>query len=145
MSTVDGSYGKPLPDSSDPLTAPFWAHARARQLAVQRCAQCGDLHFPPTQVCPICLAEHQEWRVVSGRGSVLSWVRFHRAYWPGFQRELPYDVCLITLDEGPTLLSNLVDPPEDGIRTGLRVHAVFEEVTPDVTLPKFAWDRDVNA
>src|SRR5690242_1089619 len=131
------SYAKPLP-RKDPVAAPFWEHAAEERLAVQRCARCRDLRFPPTQVCPRCLSEEQEWQVVSGRGTVVSWVHFHQAYWPGFRPELPYNVVLVELDEGPRLLSNLVDPPSGGIAPGLRVRAVFEKVTADVTLPKFA-------
>jgi uncharacterized OB-fold protein len=131
------SYAKPLP-RKDPLAAPFWEHAQEERLAVQRCAKCRDLHFPPTQVCPACLSEEQEWQVVSGRGTVVSWVNFHQAYWTAFRPELPYNVVLVELDEGPRLLSNLVAPPADGIKPGMKVRAVFDKVTAEVTLPKFA-------
>jgi uncharacterized OB-fold protein len=130
-------YAKPLP-KPDALTAPFWAHAKARELAVQHCPQCNDLRFPPTQACPACLAEGQDWKVVSGAGVVLHWVHFHRAYWPGFEAELPYNVCAIRLVEGPILLSNVVGVPREALREGMKVRAVFQDVTPDVTLPKFA-------
>lgn len=130
------AYAKPLP-KPDPLTAPFWNHAREHKLAVQHCPQCNDLRYPPTQVCPACLAEGQDWKVVSGAGTVLHWVHFHRAYWPGFEAELPYNVCAIRLDEGPILLSNVIGATRETLREGMKVVAVFEDVTADVTLPKF--------
>jgi uncharacterized protein len=130
-------YQKPLP-RKDTLAAPFWEHAAEERLAVQRCAKCRDLHFPPTQVCPVCLSEEQEWQVVSGSGRVVSWVHFHQAYWPAFRAELPYNVVLVELDEGPRLLSNLVSPPAQGIEPGMKVRAVFEKATAEITLPKFA-------
>jgi uncharacterized OB-fold protein len=135
--TMSDAYAKPLP-RKDPLAAPFWEHAREERLAVQRCPRCGDLHFPPTQVCPSCLSEEQEWQVVSGDATIVSWVEFHQAYWPGFRAELPYNVVLVELAEGPRLLSNLVAPPAEGIRPGMKLRVVFDKATDELTLPKFA-------
>ncbi len=130
---MSATYAKPLP-VVDALTRGFWEHARAGRLAVQACKTCGDLHFPASPVCPACLSDAQEWRPMTGRGTIESWVEFHRAYWPGFQAELPYRVCLVRLEEGPLLLSNLVG---EGGDIGYAIHAVFEEVTAEITLPKF--------
>lgn len=129
-------YDKPLP-AIDALTRPYWEHARAHRLAVQRCAACGDRHFPPSPVCPACLSEQQDWEVVSGRASLLSWCRFHRAYWPGWRDELPYDVCIVRLEEGPLLVSNFAGPAPQDLHTGLALQAVFDDVTPDISLVRF--------
>ncbi len=127
-------YAKPLPQI-DALTKGFWEHARAGKLAVQVCLACEDAHFPACPVCPECLSDRQEWRATSGRGRLESWVEFHRAYWPGFAAELPYRACLVKLEEGPILISNLVGDPAE---IGDPVHAVFEKITDAVTLPKFS-------
>jgi uncharacterized OB-fold protein len=127
---------KPLP-IPDLLTAPFWENARRHRLSVQRCRDCGDRHFPPGPVCPRCLSEDQTWEVVSGYGTLVSWVTFHRAYWDGVKDALPYDVCLVRLDEGPLLLSNFMGERPAGLREGLKLEVVFDDVTQDVTLPKF--------
>ena len=129
-----GGYNKPLPQI-DAMTKGFWDHARAGKLALQVCDACGDAHFPASPVCPNCLSDKQQWKPASGRGTLESWVEFHRAYWPGFESELPFRVCLVRLAEGPILLSNLVG--EDA-EVGDPVHAVFEKVTEEVTLPKFS-------
>lgn len=134
------TYRKPLPAMND-VTRGFWELAREEKLAVQRCLRCGDRHFPPAPVCPACLADDQQWEVVSGRGTLLSWVTFHRAYWDGFAPDLPYDVCLVALDEGPMLVSNLVETAGATVAVGNRVEVVFERVTDDVTLPKFRLAR----
>jgi uncharacterized OB-fold protein len=63
-------------------------------------------------------------------------VEFHRAYWDGFKNELPYPVCLVQLEEGPLLVSNLVGDSGKA-RLGAPVRVVFEAVTEEVTLPKF--------
>lgn len=129
-------YDKPLPVITE-LTRGFWDHARARRLATQVCSACGDVHFPASPVCPKCLSDEQDWQPVSGRGRLESWVEFHRAYWPGFAGELPYRVCLIRLQEGPLMVSNLVGASAE---IGDPVHVVFEPVTDEITLPKFERD-----
>jgi uncharacterized OB-fold protein len=128
-------YNKPLP-KIDALTRPFWDHARQGKLAMQVCDDCADVHFPPTPVCPACLSDHQSWQIVSGDGVLESWIDLHRAYWPGFTDDLPYRVCIVKLAEGPLLASNLVGPSEDAKLHAL-VRVTFEQVTDEITLPKF--------
>jgi uncharacterized OB-fold protein len=127
---------KPRP-RIDTVSRGFWDGTRAGRLSVQVCDACADKHFPGSPVCPNCLSEAQSWVPVSGRGTLLSWVRFHRAYWDGFRTDLPYLVCLVRLDEGPMLISNLVDDEPNGIEIGAKVEVVFETVDEELTLPKF--------
>jgi len=129
------SYDKPLP-RIDTLNKPFWDAAREQRLVVQTCTACGDTRFPPSPVCPKCLSPDQTWKPCSGRGTLESWVDFHRAYWTGYQDSLPYRVCLVRLAEGPLLVSNLVGHSENA-RLGAPVRVVFDKVTDEVTLPKF--------
>jgi uncharacterized OB-fold protein len=68
---------------------------------------------------------------------VLSWVRFHRAYWDGFRADLPYMVALVRLEEGPLLMSSVVNAGEGGPKIGGACEVVFEEVDDEITLPKF--------
>ena len=132
---------KPLPQVS-PEMAPFFEAARRRELVVQRCARCGTLRFPARGICSVCLGRDATWVPVSGRGQVFSFAVMHQANHPGFAAEVPYAVVVIQLDEGVRLLSNLVDCEVAGIRIGLPVEVVFDDVTPEVTLPKFRPRRD---
>jgi len=118
---------------------PFWDAARSRKLVVQACSACGTRHFPPGPSCSNCLSPDLEWKTCSGHGTLQSWIDFHHGYWAGFREALPYRVCLVRLDEGPLLISNL---PMDGREPslGAGVHVVFDDVTEAVTLPKFALD-----
>ena len=129
-------YNKPLP-RLDTLNKPFWAAAKEGRLLLQHCPACGDVRFPPGPVCPKCLEGDQDWIEASGKGTLESWIDMHRAYWDGFKDELPYRVCLVRLEEGPVVVSNLVDKTEN-LRMGAPVQVVFEAVTGDVTLPKFS-------
>jgi uncharacterized protein len=129
------SYTTPLP-RLDTVNRPFWAATKAGKFMLQFCKDCGDTRYLPGPICPKCLSSNQDWKQASGRGTLESWVDFHRAYWDGFKGDLPYRVCLVKLEEGPVVVSNLVDKT-DNLRMGQPVKVVFDKVTDDVTLPKF--------
>jgi uncharacterized OB-fold protein len=130
------AYAKPLPQVT-PAMRPFWEGARRHELVVQRCAGCGAHRFPARDICSRCLSREAEWTPVSGRGTVFSWAVMHQVYHPGFAAEVPYAVVVIELAEGARLVSNLVDCAPADIRAGMPVEVVFDDVAPDVTLPKF--------
>lgn len=127
---------KPLPQIT-PEMKPFWDAARRRQLVVQRCSGCGALRFPARDLCSRCLSREADWVPVSGRGTVFSFAVMHQVYHPGFANEVPYAVVVVEIPEGARILSNLVDCPVGDITIGMPVEVVFEDVSPDVTLPKF--------
>lgn len=127
---------RPLPRIT-PDNRPFWEAARRHELRLQRCGECGRFWYPPGPVCPDCLAEHFEWSQVSGRGIISSWVVFHKAYFPAFAAEIPYAVVQVELEEGPRLISSLVGISREEIRIGIPVEVVFDDVTPELSLPRF--------
>jgi len=127
---------KPLPQIS-PEMAPFFAAARRHELVVQRCGTCHTMRFPARAVCSRCLGRESEWVPVSGRGEVFSVAVMHQANHPGFAAEVPYAVVVVALEEGVRMLSNVVDCPVREVRIGLPVEVTFDDVTPEVTLPKF--------
>jgi len=129
---------KPVPRTSGELE-PFFAAAKRRRLAVQRCAKCGTLRFPPREICSVvgCWSRNSEWTEVSGRGELWSFYVMHQVYHPGFAAEVPYPVVVVKLAEGPKIMSSLLDCPRDRIRVGMPLEVAFEDVTSEVTLPKF--------
>ena len=129
-------YAKPLPRVTA-LNRPFWEATRRHELRLQRCADCGRFRYPPSPVCPDCLSEEGEWVRVSGRGTVTTWVVFHRKYFPSFAADLPYHVVQVQLEEGPRLTANLVDVTNDELQVGMPVEVVFDDVTPEISLPRF--------
>ena len=133
------AYNKPLP-AIDSLTRPYWEHAKAHRLSVQKCCSCGSRHFPSSPVCPDCLSDDQQWEVVSGRGTLMSWVSFHRAYWSGWRDELPYHVCVVRLTEGPMIVSNFAGELPVALKMGTPVRATFDDVTPEISLVRFVFD-----
>lgn len=129
-------YLKPIPTPSED-SKPYWEAARHHELKLQKCRICGAFWFPPGAVCAECTSDVYDWTPVSGKGKVFSFVVFHRAYHPGFKEELPYVVGCIELDEGPRLLSNVVGCKPDEVRCDMPVEVTFEDITAEITLPKF--------
>lgn len=129
-------YQKPLPTLTDE-NRPFWESCRAGRLSLQRCGGCGHLRYPISVFCPRCLSAEFDWTEISGRGTVFSYVVFHQAYHAGFKGDVPYNVALVQLEEGPRMYSNIVGTPNDQVRIGDAVEVVFDPVTVEVTIPRF--------
>jgi len=134
---VSDAPTRPLPAVTREM-APFWDAARRHQLVVQRCEDCGALRFPAREVCSRCLSRRAGWQPVSGRGTVFSVAVMHQANHPAFAAEVPYAVVVVELEEGVRIVSSIVDVPAREIPIGLPVEVVFDDVTPEITLPRFA-------
>jgi len=129
-------YAKPLP-RIDEESKGYWEACRRHELVVQRCAACGRLRHYPRALCPACLSERVEWQRCSGRGAVYTFTVTYQNQAAGFRDALPYVLAYVELEEGVRLLTNIVDCAPDAVRIGMPVEVVFEDATPDVTLPKF--------
>jgi uncharacterized OB-fold protein len=114
----------------------FWEACRRRELCVQRCRSCSTLRYYPRAVCPRCLSADTEWVRCSGRGSVYSFTVTHQNQAPAFRDRLPYVLAYVELDEGPRLLTNIVDCATDAVRIGMPVEVVFEDVD-EIAIPRF--------
>jgi len=91
----------PTPGRS-PETAPYWDGAARGELWLRRCGGCGRPHHYPRSICPFCFAPEPAWERASGRGVVYSYSVAGRA-------DAPYVIAYVTLAEGPTMMTNLVD------------------------------------
>jgi uncharacterized OB-fold protein len=127
--------------------APFWQYAAEGELRVQACADCGELRFPPRPCCPHCQSFASEWREMSGRGRVWSYVFPHPPLLPDYAAVAPYNVIVVELADAPRirLVGNLVSEagaplnslPPQRIRIGARVQVVFD----DSGLPQWVLER----
>jgi uncharacterized protein len=131
------NYKKPLPRITA-ANAPFWRAAKAHELRLPRCRPCRAWVYPIGPMCQQCWSEDLEWDALSGRGRVSSWVVFRRAFDPAFAPEIPYVVAQIDLAEGIRFISNIVGAAADELSAGMPVKAVFDDVTDDIALVKFA-------
>ncbi len=118
-----------------PEAEPYEKGLAGGRLRLQACAACARLRFPIAPVCPYCGGEAAGWRSLTGRGSVLAWVRYHRAYVPAFEPLVPYSVLTVQLDEGPRLFGRLADQAIP--RAGLRVRTIVERWPAGRHVPAF--------
>ena len=122
----------------NPTTKPFWDACARRELSLQRCRGCGRFRQPPSTGCPHCASTESDWPVLSGRGEIYSYTIIHHPALPALKQDVPYNVVVVAFADAPgaRLISNLIGEP-DRIRIGLPVEVVWDEVRPDLVLPRF--------
>lgn len=120
-------------------TEPFWQGAKEHRLLVARCAQCGALRMPPGPCCERCKSEPLDWFAVPGTGRVHTFTVTRRAFHSALGDALPYVLGVVELDdaEGARLISTIVEVDPASVHVGLPVEVVWDDVTDEVTLPRF--------
>lgn len=128
--------GKPVP-RVDEESKGYWEACARHELYVQRCRDCGTVRYYPRALCPTCLAADPEWVLSSGRGTVYTYTVTYQNLAPGFRESVPYVLAYVELEEGVRLLTNIVDCAPDAVRIGMPVEVTFDDLTPDISVPKF--------
>jgi uncharacterized OB-fold protein len=131
-------YARPLP-LPDADTQEYWNGTQAHELRAQQCSSCNRLRWPPQGFCPHCYSWEFSWTSLSRTGTIQSYVVIHQAI-PAFADAVPYTVARIIIDntnEAVILTSSLIDVAGEEVKFGMPVEAVFDDVTPEVTLPRF--------
>jgi uncharacterized OB-fold protein len=115
---------------ADPDSSPYWEAIDRGELRVQRCTSCATWRWPARAMCNRCFGFDHDWPAVSGKGTVASWVRTHRAFLPQFADDLPYVTVTVRLAEQPDLLlvGQLADSHVEP-EIGMLVRAVFHGVS----------------
>ena len=129
-------YQKPLPIINED-NAPYWEYCRKHELRMQKCEGCGHIRFPVSILCPKCHSMDAVWTKLSGRGKVFSYIVFRVPYIDSYKDDIPYTVAIVQLEEGPRMESNLIVPDLEDIRIDMPVKVYFDDVTDEVSLPKF--------
>lgn len=126
---------KPIPEP-DEASQPFFDGALQGRLMLMRCKRCGVARLPSRLHCDECLSDEFEWFEASGRGKVRTFGVMHQRYHPGFADEIPYNVAVVELEEGPRLPTNIVGVANEEIRVGMDVVIDWERHE-DAAMPKF--------
>lgn len=115
----------------NPETCRFWqAAAEGGKFLIKYCLRCGQHHWYPRSHCPHCGAGETDWIEASGGGSIYSFTVLRRAG----ERIVAY----VTLDEGPTMFTNIVDCAPDDVRIGQRVAARLRQAEDGTATVVFA-------
>ena len=133
--TSEQTVSKPIPEA-DEASRPFFEGGMKGKLMLMKCTDCGAHRMPARMHCDVCLSTNVAWVEASGRGTVRTFGVMHQKYHPGFYPEMPYNLALIELEEGPRLVSNVVGVANDQIRVDMAVRVDFE-VHEDSAIPKF--------
>jgi uncharacterized OB-fold protein len=121
------------------LTAPviypdnteFWAATAEGRLLVRHCEACGKPHWYPRTQCPLCMSDQVVWKTSTGQGSIYTFSVCRRV------GPVPFAIAYVRLDDGVTMMSNIVDCDLDTIAIGQRVQVVFKEAEGGSKLPMF--------
>lgn len=113
-----------------PESLPFWEAADEGRLLVKKCTACGEFHHYPRDICPHCLSTETAWVQAAGTGTVYSFSTMGRD-------EAAYTLAFVALDEGVTLMTNLVDCDPARLHIGQRVRVVFKPSDGGHAVPMF--------
>ncbi|WP_189145344.1 Zn-ribbon domain-containing OB-fold protein [Streptomyces lacrimifluminis] len=114
----------------DAFTRTYWDAAAEGRLLVRRCGDCGRAHHYPREFCPYCWSEDVVWEAVSGRATLYTWSVVHRNDLPPFGERTPYVAAVVDLDEGPRMMTEVVEGTEGGLRVGMGLEVAFREGVP---------------
>jgi uncharacterized OB-fold protein len=129
-------YTLPVP-VADEASAPFYEGARGGRLMIERCTSCGRHRLPGRERCVDCWSEDAEWVQASGRGRLYTFGIMHQQYHPAFADVLPYNYAIVELEEGPRLVTNIVECANGALRVDMPVTAAFDPVSDETTLVRF--------
>ena len=131
-----GKITRPLPTITEDH-AEFWVATKAHELKLQKCDRCGRFWYYPGPVCHYCSSREFTWTPVSGKGTIYSYSVLERAKGNPFEGDVPITIILVRLEEGPVMMSNLIDYEPGQLRIDAPVTVDYEDVDDQVTLPVF--------
>ncbi|MGE4238991.1 MAG: Zn-ribbon domain-containing OB-fold protein [Ramlibacter sp.] len=127
---------KPVP-REDAESAPFWRAVHEGRFVLPTCGDCGKRHFYPRALCPHCRSLNVKFAPAAGQGTIYSYTVNRQPAGAEFAADVPYVVALVTLDEGPRMLTRIVNTTPEWVKIGQRVSFVPVRISDDVSLPCF--------
>jgi len=122
-----------------PEVKPFWEATAEGRLVLPKCLECDTLIWYPRPFCPNCASTRVEWIAASGRGSIYSFTvnRRGQADLAAYREAGVYVLAYVELEEGPRVMTNIVDCDPDSVRIGQQVEVVFHDTGQGTALPRF--------
>jgi len=115
----------------NPGDEPYFQAAAEGKLLIKKCNACGEVHHYPRALCPFCFSEKVEWVQAKGTGEIYTYSVTRRG------GPVPYCIAYVTLDEGPKMMTNIVDTDLDTIKCGQKVKVVFKKTEGGASVPVF--------
>lgn len=125
-----------------PETQHFWNGCQEGELRLQRCRACAHTYFPPRPFCPACAGRDVEVYAASGRAVLYSYIINHRPR-PDMGSE-PHSIAVVQLEEGPRMMTNIVDCPQtpEALLLDMPLKVRFVPMSDAISLPLFAPAED---
>jgi uncharacterized OB-fold protein len=138
MAVSDKVLPAPAPAVMPEVKA-FWDATAEGRLVLPKCTECQTLIWFPRPFCPSCASTSVEWVQASGRATVYSFTVNRRgvADLPAYRDAGVYVLAYVELDEGPRIMTNIVDCDPDSVRVGQKVELVFHDTGQGTALPRF--------
>jgi uncharacterized protein len=129
---MSSAWSLPVPTAD---SEEFWRGCAKGELRMQRCRECAELNWFPRGICVVCSSTELAWEKLSGRATVYSYSLVSR---PPNDTLPQYVLALVDLDEGPRMLTHLVDLPVESIHIGMPVTVCFDRRSDAISLPMFS-------
>ena len=131
-------YNKPVPVPQGESDY-YWEKAKAKELWLRQCNDCGNAYFYPRDISPCCFSKDTSWIQASGKATLFTYAIVHRPPHPGFREIAPYVTAIVELEEGPKMPTNIVidDPTPENLQIDMALEVTFEDISDTIALPKF--------
>ena len=131
-------YNKPVPVPQVESDF-YWEKCKEHELWLRYDNDAEQAYFYPRDISPITFSRNTSWVQASGKATLFTYAIVHRAPHPGFVGDVPFVTAMVELEEGPIMPTNIVmdDPTPEKLQIGMELEVVFEDITDDISLPKF--------
>ena len=135
---MTSGYNKPVPVPQGESDY-YWEKAKAHELWLSQCDDCGNAYFYPRDISPCCFSKNTSWIQASGKATLFTFAIVHRPPHPGFREIAPYVTAIVELEEGPKFPTNIVidDPTPENLQIDMALEVTFDDITDTIALPKF--------
>lgn len=127
---------RPTPFATE-VSRPYWNAAREGVLRLQRCQDCHTAIHYPRRWCPKCWSTALDHFDARGTGVVVTFTIVRQSPFEGFDAHTPYVLAIVKLDEGPTMLTNIIGPDRMDVAIDDPVQVQFEKRNGWTVVPQF--------
>jgi len=137
---TEGNLARPVPDIRN-AGAEYWHGAGKGTLLAPLCRSCDLAFWHPRPRCPNCGSDNVVWKQCAGRGTIHTYTVIRQSADPYFKGQVPYVVAMVSLDEGPRIMTNIIDCDVNAVSIGKRVSVAFDPIAPGMAAPVFRLEK----